>query len=763
MSRRHASAVLAVIVLVAPHVRAQCSPGWKASGGECDECPDGAVNTGIGGPLVCHECYAEPTSSSALYCEYKNVTGTIPPQLAELENLRYLYMHGNQLTGPIPAELAELENLRILSMHGNQLTGPIPVELAELENLIYLRVDNNQLTGCVPSMGLCKDAIDKYPCMIKGQHDTFGDLGNPGITGLCPTAAPTAPTMAPTALEEWQCACDRRNADGTFPCGRDGDACVLAHECSSGVCEDGTCAEPTCTDGVHNGDETGVDCGGGGVCAEWTFERYKTCLFDNSAKYLSPKAAQAQCLREPGCPGVLSLLYGQGPKYHLCEAQSTVVTIDDFYTAVYALTVTGMCADGEGCAEGGDCASGQCDTGKCISCSDGVQNGNETDVDCGGACLCAAGQQCNNGSDCKSGQCDTGKCISCSDGKKNGDETAVDCGGPSCAAWTRHAHTQCVRLRSTDLNYLSFESLADAQEACMLNAECHGVHYPNCAKVESTAYFRVDNKFYLCKEKSAWTFKNYHCVYELQVASLCADGKTCGEGARDCASRQCDTGKCISCSDGKKNGDETAVDCGGPSCAAWTKWHRRDCYNTSPWPTSYASLGRAKAACADNPECGGVYDPGCDDSGSFYQCADASTWNLPRWPVPAWSCIYQRAPALCMDGQACTEGSDCKSSQCDKDTHRCASCSDGRLNGDETEVDCGGVCLCENGQGCNDDSDCASDNCNDGQCKGCKRYDTAWGEKNCDELISLHPEDPAFNCPNFEAWEMNCDGCSCAT
>jgi hypothetical protein len=92
------------------------------------------------------------------------------------------------------------------------------------------------------------------------------------------------------------------------------------------------------------------------------------------------------------------------------------------------------CADGLKCLGGGDCASGSCNSGKCISCTDMLQNGNESDVDCGGSCAmkCADGKVCNGGGDCASGKCSGGKCISCTDGIKNGGESDVDCGG-SCA------------------------------------------------------------------------------------------------------------------------------------------------------------------------------------------------------------------------------------------------------------------------------------------------------------------------------------------
>jgi hypothetical protein len=42
-----------------------------------------------------------------------------------------------------------------------------------------------------------------------------------------------------------------------------GESCAGAAECASGVCTAKKCAAPTCTDGVDNGGETDVDCGGG--------------------------------------------------------------------------------------------------------------------------------------------------------------------------------------------------------------------------------------------------------------------------------------------------------------------------------------------------------------------------------------------------------------------------------------------------------------------------------------------------------------------
>jgi hypothetical protein len=92
---------------------------------------------------------------------------------------------------------------------------------------------------------------------------------------------------------------------------------------------------------------------------------------------------------------------------------------------------------GHGCAGPADCASKVCIAAVCqpAKSDDGVKNGDETDVDCGGAAApkCADGRGCAAGTDCTSGVCDaTAKTCAkptASDGVKNADETDIDCGG----------------------------------------------------------------------------------------------------------------------------------------------------------------------------------------------------------------------------------------------------------------------------------------------------------------------------------------------
>jgi hypothetical protein len=87
---------------------------------------------------------------------------------------------------------------------------------------------------------------------------------------------------------------------------------------------------------------------------------------------------------------------------------------------------------GNACAGGVECVGGVCTA---PTCSDRRQNGNETDVDCGGSCSpCADGLLCARAADCRSLVCTAGHCAAprCDDLLKNGTETDVDCGGGSC-------------------------------------------------------------------------------------------------------------------------------------------------------------------------------------------------------------------------------------------------------------------------------------------------------------------------------------------
>jgi hypothetical protein len=124
------------------------------------------------------------------------------------------------------------------------------------------------------------------------------------------------------------------------------------------------------------------------------------------------------------------------------------------------------------------------------------------------------------------------------------------------------------------------------------------------------------------------------------TCSRCADGKKCTSGA-DCSSNTCTAGVCAepTCSDAAKDGKETDIDCGG-TCTP------------------------------------------------------------------------------CADGKSCSFASDCASGVCTAGLCQASTCNDSVTNGMETGIDCGGPCpKCPDGQPCMTTADCASTICEGMLCK----------------------------------------------
>lgn len=99
------------------------------------------------------------------------------------------------------------------------------------------------------------------------------------------------------------------------------------------------------------------------------------------------------------------------------------------------------CADGRKCNENTDCLPASfCDEGTCKyqpdHCLNRLTDGGETGMNCGGSCSdkCGVDEPCIVNSDCKSNECFSGKCndATCEDNRKNNKETDIDCGGKNC-------------------------------------------------------------------------------------------------------------------------------------------------------------------------------------------------------------------------------------------------------------------------------------------------------------------------------------------
>jgi len=234
----------------------------------------------------------------------------------------------------------------------------------------------------------------------------------------------------------------------------------------------------------------------------------------------------------------------------------------------------------------------------------------------------------------------------------------------------------------------------------------------------------------------------------------CDAGKNCTINL-DCKSGLCNssTKKCAelnaTCSDQKKNGNETDVDCGGncPDCLSG-----KGCLNNSDCRSGACDNSTHKCV-LPNYCSNGVQDPSetdkdcggkCDPCGLNQKCKYDSDCSKDLACING-ACLFNILPDFCsnkkMDkdkgetdidcggscgkcsgGDSCLDNLDCSSGTCDNVTKTCwlsDHCSNNFKDGDETDVDCGGSCgKCGSEKACLKDSDCTSGfTCSDGNCK----------------------------------------------
>lgn len=128
-----------------------------------------------------------------------NLTGQIPPQVADLPYLQNLWFRKlPKLSGSIPTAIFALTNLKSVRLSWTNLSGPVPVGFAQLKNLTYLDLSFNKLTGSIPPQlsTLPKlEALHLDRNQLTGEiPDTFGNfpispdiyLSHNQLTGLVP-------------------------------------------------------------------------------------------------------------------------------------------------------------------------------------------------------------------------------------------------------------------------------------------------------------------------------------------------------------------------------------------------------------------------------------------------------------------------------------------------------------------------------------------------------------------------------------------------
>lgn len=278
------------------------------------------------------------------------------------------------------------------------------------------------------------------------------------LVGYCATACP-ADCLHPDA-----------GADSGVMCAADSDCNEVAPspECGRGRCVDGACKlviEEGPLPSQLRGDCRRRECDITGHIvtvddpSDW-YNDGKECTHDYCLFNLSTKLSEP--VNEPawdgfGCPETGAGVCFAGKCVECLDGIGEVCgngfACDSFYCVPVLCTQkengmvdppleTGIdcggscrpCFNPQGCIEAADCVDGVCSGGMCAlpTHGDGVQNDNETGVDCG--CLncapCPDDFGCEIGDNCKSGVCWGGKCQApaCNDGRQNGDEVGIDCG-----------------------------------------------------------------------------------------------------------------------------------------------------------------------------------------------------------------------------------------------------------------------------------------------------------------------------------------------
>ncbi|MEO8181788.1 MAG: right-handed parallel beta-helix repeat-containing protein [Deltaproteobacteria bacterium] len=178
--------------------------------------------------------------------------------------------------------------------------------------------------------------------------------------------------------------------------------------------------------------------------------------------------------------------------------------------------------------------------------------------------------------------------------------------------------------------------------------------------------------------------------------AACEVGSVCVVGA-DCSSSVCAGTVCVapSCGDGLRNQDEAGVDCGGVTCAACAE-------SSCLTGTDCRSFVCVDSAC-QVPICGDRVrnqdETGVDCGGS--QCAACATCADGALNQDETGVDCGGVTCAACAGSACATGADCESSVCVDIACQVPTCGDGVRNQDETGIDCGGA-QCAACATCND-------------------------------------------------------------
>jgi hypothetical protein len=319
------------------------------------------------------------------------------------------------------------------------------------------------------------------------------------------------------------------------------------------------------------------------------------------------------------------------------------------------------CADGNPCTED-KCTAGVCENhsktkgSSCGSGREGVCDGEGSCVECTSNATCAADHPDKPICDTK-----TQKCVSCFDGVKNGSEEDVDCGGPDCGACVGDPCDPvrgCGQGVGGQLRYCVTPENICCETAC--DQKCEACVNSLTGQPDGTCAPIPDGKD---------TAQHGTCSVPADKCSATPNKCRCEDSQKDYDETDVDCGGsvCTGCTGGKAC--NTASDCAvtypacvnGACCVSMCKAQCRGCDSAgqcSDLPAGHLDptctgtqacgangagcVGRAGAVCASGLDC---LSGTCAGSGSSKTCAKSGS------------------------GGACTDGTDCVSANCQN--YRC--------------------------------------------------------------------------------------------
>ena len=383
----------------------------------------------------------------------------------------------------------------------------------------------------------------------------------------------------------------------------------IQNQGETGVDCGGPCPDacPTCDDGIQNQGEEGVDCGGPN-CApcpctgtdvtvtinldnypeetSWTITNAGGAVVASGGTYGSQPDGSTvtitECLADGCYDFTINDTYGDGiccaygsGSYTVTGGGNTLASGGSFGSSETTNFCLGggsgpTCDDGiqNGDETGVDCG-GSCPDA-CPTCDDGIQNGDETGVDCGGSCpnacpTCDDGIQNGDetGVDC-GGSCPNA-CPTCDDGIQNQGEEGIDCGGPNCAPCSCIGTDVTITINFDNYPEETSWTITNAGGSVVASGGTYGSQ-PDGSTLTITE----------CLADGCYDFTindtygdGICCAYGSGSYTVTGGGNTLASGGTFGSSET--TNFCLgggsgpSCNDGIQNGDETGVDCGG-SC-----------------------------------------------------------------------------------------------------------------------------------------------------------------------------------------------------